>query len=158
MLESTHDIKKVAHALAGFEHMFFLGRGPSYAIALEAALKFKEITYIHAHASPLGELKHGPLALIDPRCPCVVFLPDGAGFEQGLVSISEIQARSGRVCVVSQSPVPGADWNIILPKCHPVFFGFLAAIAGQLLAYHAAHILGREIDKPRNLAKSVTVR
>ncbi len=73
-------------------------------------------------------------------------------------AISEIRARGGKICAISQSPIPEAEWNIVLPKTHPIFFCFLASICGQLLAYHAADALGRDIDKPRNLAKSVTVR
>jgi glutamine---fructose-6-phosphate transaminase (isomerizing) len=151
-------IKKVSIELSQFTHLFFLGRGSSYAIALEAALKFKEITYIHAQALPTGELKHGSLALIDPECPSVVFAPDDIYRQYNLSEISEIRARGGKICAISQTPFAEADWNIILPPCHPIFFGFLAATTGQLLAYHAAHELGREIDRPRNLAKSVTVR
>jgi glucosamine--fructose-6-phosphate aminotransferase (isomerizing) len=88
----------------------------------------------------------------------VVFVPDDIYRQYNLSEISEIQARGGKICAISQTPVAEADWNIILPPCHPIFFGFLAATTGQLLAYHAAHKLGREIDRPRNLAKSVTVR
>lgn len=158
ILDLSGAIKKVSVELSHYAHLFFLGRGPSYAMALEAALKFKEITYIHAHAVPIGELKHGSLALIDSECPSIVFVPDDSYRQHNLSAIAEIQARGGKICAISQTPVAEAEWNIILPPCHPIFFGFLAATTGQLLAYHAAHALGREIDRPRNLAKSVTVR
>jgi glutamine---fructose-6-phosphate transaminase (isomerizing) len=158
ILDLSGSIKKVSVDLSRFAHLFFLGRGPSYAMALEAALKFKEITYIHAHAVPIWELKHGSLALIDANCPSVVFIPDDIHRQHNLSAIAEIQARGGKVCAISQTPIAEANWNIILPSCPPIFFGFLAATAGQLLAYHAAKELGREIDRPRNLAKSVTVR
>ena len=127
-------------------------------LAAEAALKFKEITYLHAHAMPLGELKHGSLALIDPECPSVVFLPDDQLFSQNKSSVQEIRSRGGKVLAISSSPIPEADWNVVLPEGKGVIFAFCATVAGQLLAYHAANALGREIDRPRNLAKSVTVK
>lgn len=107
---------------------------------------------------PLGELKHGTLALIDENCPSVVFVPNDKYLAQNTSAIAEIQARSGKVCAISQKPIPEAEWNIILPDSNPIFYGFLASICGQLLSYYAAESLGRDIDKPRNLAKSVTVR
>ncbi len=111
------------------------------AVALEAALKFKEITYIHAHGLPIGELKHGSLALIDELCPSVVFVPNDENKKRNLSSIEEIRSRGGRVCAISEFPIPEVEWNIVLPETNPVFFGFLASIAGQLLAYHAANHL-----------------
>ncbi len=158
VLEMSDEIKKTSIQLAKYQHILFLGRGSGLAIAYEAALKFKEITYIHANGVPLGELKHGSLALIDENCPSVVFIPDDSYFFMNSSAISEIRARGGKICVISQQPIPDAEWNIVLPKTNPIFFGFLASICGQLLAYHAADSLGRDIDKPRNLAKSVTVR
>ena len=127
-------------------------------VALEAALKFKEITYTHAHGVPLGELKHGTLALIDENCPSIVFIPSDTYFSQNISAIAEIQARGGKVCAISQKPILEAEWNIVLPDTNNIFYGFLASLCGQLLAYYAAEALGRDIDKPRNLAKSVTVR
>ncbi|MFZ3232058.1 MAG: SIS domain-containing protein [Patescibacteria group bacterium] len=127
-------------------------------IAAEAALKFKEITYLHAHAMPLGELKHGTLALIDENCPSVILLPDDSLFSQNKSSVAEIRARGGKVLAISAKPVTEADWNIVIPNAPGLTFGFAATVVGQLLAYHAALTLGREIDRPRNLAKSVTVK
>ncbi len=158
VLDLSHKIKQISTDLAKYQHLFFLGRGACVAVAMESALKFKEITYLHAHGLALGELKHGSLALIDAKCPSVVFIPDDSNFKQNSSSIEEIRSRGGKVCAISQTPIANVDWNIILPQTNPIFYGFLAAIAGQLLAYHAADSLGRDIDKPRNLAKSVTVR
>lgn len=158
VLGMENEIKEIAVQLAKYQHMLFLGRGSGVPVALEAALKFKEITYIHAHGLPLGELKHGSLALIDADCPSVVFVPDDAYYSMNTSAISEIRARGGKICAISQRPIPEAEWNIILPETNPIFYGFLASITGQLLAYYAAESLGRDIDKPRNLAKSVTVR
>lgn len=157
-LALDESIKKIGAELAKYPHLFFLGRGHMLPIAAEAALKFKEITYLHAHAMPLGELKHGSLALVDENCPSVIFLPDDPLFSQNQSSVSEIRARGGKVLAISAKPIPGADWNIVIPDSAGVSFAFAATIAGQLLAYHAARSLGREIDRPRNLAKSVTVK
>ncbi len=118
----------------------------------------KEISYIHSEAYPAGELKHGPLALIDERMPCVCIAVDDELFQQNLSSISEIQARKGKVLAISNKPIPQADRNIIIPQTHPLLMPCLTTIVTQLLAYHTADILGRDIDKPRNLAKSVTVK
>jgi glucosamine--fructose-6-phosphate aminotransferase (isomerizing) len=158
VLEMDSAIQKIAHELAQYSHLFFLGRGHMLPIVSEAALKFKEITYLHAHAMPLGELKHGTLALIDSGCPSVVCIPNDPLFRQNTSSIAEIQARGGKVLAISEKPIPQANWNLVLPECGETLFPFYATIAGQLLAYHAARSLGREIDRPRNLAKSVTVK
>jgi glucosamine--fructose-6-phosphate aminotransferase (isomerizing) len=158
VLDLSEKIKKISVQLAKFPHILFLGRGSSLAVAMESALKFKEISYIHANGLPLGELKHGTLALIDENCPSVVFVPDDAYFAMNTSAIAEIRARDGKICAISQRPIPEAEWNIVLPETNSIFYCFLASIAGQLLAYHAADSLGRDIDKPRNLAKSVTVR
>jgi glucosamine--fructose-6-phosphate aminotransferase (isomerizing) len=157
-LELSAEITKIAATLSKFPHLFFLGRGDMLPIAAESALKFKEITYLHAHAMPLGELKHGTLALIDENCPSVVFIPNDALFHQNKSSVSEIRARNGKVLAISERPISEADWNLVLGECGETLFPFCATIAGQLLAYHAARTLGREIDRPRNLAKSVTVK
>jgi glucosamine--fructose-6-phosphate aminotransferase (isomerizing) len=157
-LALSAEIKGLAAELKGYQHLFFLGRGDMLPIAAEAALKFKEITYLHAHSMPLGELKHGSLALVDAHCPSVVFLPSDALFAANKSSVSEIRARGGKVFVISERPVENADWNLVLGECGKTLFPFCASIAGQLLAYHAAYALVREIDRPRNLAKSVTVR
>jgi glutamine---fructose-6-phosphate transaminase (isomerizing) len=150
-------IAQIWKELSNYRHLFFLGRGANVAIAQESALKFKEVTYIHASALPIWELKHGTLALIDAYCPSIVFIPSDANFEKNRSAIREIQARNGKICAISEVPLDDVDWNIVIPRWQPIFYGFLAAITGQLLAYYAAKALGNEIDTPRNLAKSVTV-
>ncbi len=158
VLAMSDTVRETAEAISKFPHLFFLGRGNMLPLAAEAALKFKEITYLHAHAMPLGELKHGSLALIDEHCPSVVLLPNDELFHQNKSSVAEIRARGGKVLAFSERPIENADWNIVLGECGKTLFPFCVSVAGQLLAYHAAHALGREIDRPRNLAKSVTVK
>ncbi len=154
----SSEIQKIAQDFTQYSHLFFIGRGSSYAVALEGALKFKEITYAHAHAIPAGELKHGSLALIDAHCPSVIYIPNDTNYRQNLSTIEEIRARGGKVLAIAETPISIADWNIIVPSSNPYFYGIIASIASQLFAYHTAKLLGRDIDKPRNLAKSVTVK
>lgn len=158
VLELSSSIRKIAKEFTAYEHCFFLSRGAGIPVAMEAALKFKEITYRHANAMPLGELKHGSLALIDAQCPSVVFIPNDENFLKNSSSIEEIRARGGKVLAISEHVIEQADWNITIPALDSYSFGFLASIAGQLFAYHTADLLDREIDRPRNLAKSVTVK
>jgi glucosamine--fructose-6-phosphate aminotransferase (isomerizing) len=127
-------------------------------IAAEAALKFKEITYLHAESYPAGELKHGPLALIDADTPTVLFMPHDLMFEKNLSTLQEIKARNGKVLVISDKKVDGATWQITIPASIPEIYPLITNVVGQLLAYHTADILNNDIDKPRNLAKSVTVK
>jgi len=150
---------QVAKDLVRARSVLFIGRGPGYAIAQEAALKFKEITYLHAEAYPASELKHGPLALIDPETPTLVVLPRDELYDKNLSSIQEILARRGPVIAVTQpgEPPAGVDRVIEVPRSQPELDPMLLGIPFQLLAYHAALALDRDIDKPRNLAKSVTV-
>ncbi len=158
LVNCVDPIRTLAQELAGYEDMFFLGRGVQFPVACEWSLKMKEISYIHSEAYPAGELKHGPLALIDERMPCVCIAVDDELFQQNLSSISEVQARKGKVLAISNKPISQADRNIIIPQTHPLLMPCLTTIVTQLLAYHTADILGRDIDKPRNLAKSVTVK
>ncbi|MEA3305043.1 MAG: SIS domain-containing protein, partial [Patescibacteria group bacterium] len=153
VLDNEDAIKHLAAELKDYDHTFFLGRYYQVPIAYEASLKFKEITYIHSEAYPAGELKHGPLALIDPQHPSVLFAPEDGMFDKTISVYQEVSARGGKVYTVSN--VEGSD--IVIPKTHPILYPFLTVIVSQLLAYHTAKLLGREIDKPRNLAKSVTV-
>lgn len=118
----------------------------------------KEISYIHSESYPAGELKHGPLALIDETIPSVVLIPHDEHEDHNISSISEIQARKGKILAISNKPLAQADRNIIIPETTSYLTPFLTTIVVQLLSYHTAHYLGREIDKPRNLAKSVTVK
>ena len=140
----------------------YLGRGPSYPIALEGALKLKEISYIHAEGYAAGEMKHGPIALIDEHVPIIVVAPSDDVFDKTASNLQEAAARGGKVIVLSDKAglkrLSGkAIATIELPKVDPFVAPILYAIPVQLLAYHAAVAKGTDVDQPRNLAKSVTV-
>ncbi len=139
--------------------MFFIGRSMSYPIALEGALKMKEISYIHAEGYPAGELKHGPLALIEKGIPVIALVPEDITYHKMLSNIKEVSARNAYVIGVSSNMDVGkyVDTLIKVPETEPYLSPFVNVVVLQLLAYHAARLLGRDIDKPRNLAKSVTV-
>ena len=142
--------------------MLFLGRGRMYPLALEGALKLKEISYIHAEAYAAGELKHGPIALIDQEVPVVVMAPRDALFEKTLSNIQEVMARKGRVILISDAQGlaefgEDAYATIELPQVAEAVTPILYAVPAQLLAYHTAVAKGTDVDQPRNLAKSVTV-
>ncbi len=162
----NHDgaIEQLAHEVAEARDVLYLGRGTSYPIALEGALKLKEISYIHAEGYAAGEMKHGPIALIDDRVPVIVIAPSDALFDKTASNAHEVIARGGRVIFISDSDgvakftrqvKPAAV--IELPKVDPFVAPILYAIPVQLLAYHTAVIKGTDVDQPRNLAKSVTV-
>ena len=155
-------ISEIARDLAKATNALFLGRGPLYPIALEGALKLKEISYIHAEGYASGELKHGPIALVDENIPVIVIAPSDELTEKTISNMQEVRARGGRIILVTDSQ--GADahgttaWQrIVLPQVHPFTAPIVAAVAVQLLAYHTAAHLGADVDQPRNLAKSVTV-
>ncbi|HXN06266.1 MAG TPA: glutamine--fructose-6-phosphate transaminase (isomerizing) [Nitrospiria bacterium] len=139
----------------------YLGRGINYPIALEGALKLKEISYIHAEGYPAGEMKHGPIALIDENMPSVVLAPDDSVFPKVLNGIMEIKARNGKVIAFSNARDEGLLSNVdqlfTIPKTDPLLNPILMSIPLQLLAYHIAVLCGNDVDQPRNLAKSVTV-
>ncbi len=139
--------------------MFFIGRNINYPVALEGALKLKEISYIHAEGYPAGELKHGPLALITTDVPVVALVSRDHVYEKMLSNIKEVKARGAYVIAIGEDDVVGmfVDEFMKIPSTSPLFSPILSNIVLQLLAYHTAKILDREIDKPRNLAKSVTV-
>ncbi len=151
---------EIASRIKGSRSMLYLGRGINYPIALEGALKLKEISYIHAEGYPAGEMKHGPIALIDSGMPVVVVAPVNNLFEKTLSNIEEVKARGGRVIVITDEP-PGlramVDEVIEVPSAHPVLSPFLNVIPLQLLAFWSGVLSGNDVDKPRNLAKSVTV-
>jgi glucosamine--fructose-6-phosphate aminotransferase (isomerizing) len=137
-----------------------VGRAAGFPVAMEGALKLKEISYLHAEAYPASELKHGPLALIDPQTPTVVIMPRDDLFAKNVSTIEEVRARSGPVYVVTQpgDALPAAAQGVIeVPKSEPELDALLLNIPLQLLAYHVALARDRNIDQPRNLAKSVTV-
>ncbi|UYQ62253.1 glutamine--fructose-6-phosphate transaminase (isomerizing) [Streptomyces peucetius] len=157
ILESEGEIKKLAEQYADAKSMMFIGRVRGYPVALEASLKLKEISYIHAEAYPASELKHGPLALIEPALPTVAIVPDDELLEKNRAALEEIKARSGRILAVAHREQEKADHTIVVPKNEDELDPILMGIPLQLLAYHTALSLGRDIDKPRNLAKSVTV-
>jgi len=160
-LKMDSQVKGVAERYKDRSDFLYLGRGLNYPMALEGALKLKEISYIHAEGYPAGEMKHGPIALIDERMPVVAIAPQGRTFDKMASNIEEAKARQAQViAIVSQgdSRVAGkADAVLIMPPCDEIFSPFLAIIPLQLLAYHMAVLKGCDVDQPRNLAKSVTV-
>ena len=152
-------IEKEAKKIHKNKDMFFIGRSMNYPIALEGALKMKEISYIHAEGYPAGELKHGPLALIEKGIPVIALVPEDITYHKMLSNIKEVSARNAYVIGVSSNMDVGkyVDTLIKVPETEPYLSPFVNVVVLQLLAYHAARLLGRDIDKPRNLAKSVTV-
>lgn len=157
ILKGEEEIKKLSASYADAKSMMFIGRVRGYPVAREASLKLKEVSYIHAEAYPASELKHGPLALIEPAMPTVAIVPDDDLLEKNRAALEEIKARSGRILAVAHQEQEKADHTIVVPKNEPELDPILMGIPLQLLAYHTALALGRDIDKPRNLAKSVTV-
>jgi glucosamine--fructose-6-phosphate aminotransferase (isomerizing) len=155
-------IEAIARKLANVEHVLYLGRGTNYAIALEGALKLKEISYIHAEGYAAGELKHGPIALIDDKMPVVVIAPYDHIFDKTASNIEEVAARGGRITLITDqrgrdaASIQGLE-TLILPDMPAIFTPMVYAIPVQLLAYHTAVFMGTDVDQPRNLAKSVTV-
>ena len=159
-LEGT--ISALAHQLAEARDILFLGRGRMYPLALEGALKLKEISYIHAEAYASGELKHGPIALIDPSVPVIVMAPHDELFEKTVSNMEEVMARGGKVLIVTDArgaaEAGEGTWaRLVMPEVAAVLAPILYAVPAQLLAYHTAIAKGTDVDQPRNLAKSVTV-
>jgi glucosamine--fructose-6-phosphate aminotransferase (isomerizing) len=152
-------IADTAGRLAGVSSAFYIGRVRTYPVALEGAQKLKEVSYIHAEAYPAAELKHGPLALVGVDIPTVVLTPEDELWDKNMASIAEINARKGPVLAVTDSgrSIPSAEAVVVVPTTERELQPILLGIPLQLLAYHAAVALGRDIDRPRNLAKSVTV-
>jgi len=164
-------VEEMSRTLFKATDFLFLGRGVQYPIALEGALKLKEISYIHAEGYPAGEMKHGPIALIDESLPVVALIPRGRGYEKILSNVQEVKARGGRVVAVINAgdehvrkilgkddlmiEVPGVEVDVL--GVSEIFSPFVTVIPLQLLAYHVALRAGRDVDQPRNLAKSVTV-
>jgi glucosamine--fructose-6-phosphate aminotransferase (isomerizing) len=154
-------VMKFAQIFQHHRDFLFLGRGVNYPIALEGALKLKEISYIHAEGYPAGEMKHGPIALIDEDMPVVAITPHDSVVEKMLSNIEEVKARSGIVLAVTDRENPDlsakADGVILVPRTHELLSPMLMVLPLQLLAYHIALLRGCDVDQPRNLAKSVTV-
>lgn len=155
------DIREIAKKLLGWKDFLYLGRGINYPIALEGALKLKEISYIHAEGYPAGEMKHGPIALIEEGLPVVFLAPMDALFEKTFSNIEEVKARGGKIIAVVDDKVRGLEGKvgdfIKVPSTHPSLSPFVNVVPLQLLAYHIAVMKKCDVDKPRNLAKSVTV-
>jgi glutamine---fructose-6-phosphate transaminase (isomerizing) len=161
-LAYAEKIEAMAGTIAGARDVLYLGRGPDYPLALEGALKLKEISYIHAEGYAAGEMKHGPIALIDEHVPVIVIAPSGPLFEKTVSNMQEVQARGGKVVLISDydgvaAAGDGCLATITMPKVHPLIAPLVYAIPVQLLAYHVAVAKGTDVDQPRNLAKSVTV-
>jgi glucosamine--fructose-6-phosphate aminotransferase (isomerizing) len=161
ILRSEARYEKIAHTLAKAQDVLYLGRGVSYPIALEGALKLKEISYIHAEGYAAGELKHGPIALIDEKVPVVVVAPEDDLFDKTLSNMQEVAARGGQIMLVSDAGAERAgcaiEAHLPVPTAHPFTNPLLYAVPMQLMAYHTAVFMGTDVDQPRNLAKSVTV-
>lgn len=161
ILKQNEKIKTIAKKYAKYEDCLFLGRQLMFPIALEGALKLKEISYIHAEGYPAAEMKHGPIALICEECPSVFLATSGEIFQKSLANLQEVKARKGKViCIATEDcemPEDLADDTIIVPECHEIVTPILMSIPVQLLSYHVALERGCDVDKPRNLAKSVTV-
>jgi glucosamine--fructose-6-phosphate aminotransferase (isomerizing) len=151
----------LARRLAGYEHMLYLGRGVHYPVALEGALKLKEISYIHAEGYAAGEMKHGPIALIDDRMPIVAVVPRDPSYDRMVSNIEEVRARDGRVIAICQADdreiARRAHETLGVPAAPDLLAPLVTVVPLQLLAYHIATIRGLDVDQPRNLAKSVTV-
>ncbi|HEV2078871.1 MAG TPA: glutamine--fructose-6-phosphate transaminase (isomerizing) [Allosphingosinicella sp.] len=161
-LNHDEEIQQLAPLIAKARDVLYLGRGPDYPMALEGALKLKEISYIHAEGYAAGEMKHGPIALIDEHVPIIVIAPSGPLFEKTVSNMQEVQARGGQVVLISDSEGlakarEGTVAAIEMPKVHPLIAPMVYAVPVQLLAYHVAVLKGTDVDQPRNLAKSVTV-
>jgi glucosamine--fructose-6-phosphate aminotransferase (isomerizing) len=160
VLKLSDDIKRMAESFADKHNALFLGRGTFYPVALEGALKLKEISYIHAEAYPAGELKHGPLALVDATMPVVCALPDDPLLEKVLANLQEVRARGGELFLFSDHKIDiklDNYQNLTLSDICPTTAPIVYSIPLQLLAYHVAVLKGTDVDQPRNLAKSVTV-
>ena len=157
VLTLAPQVKKIATEHDKKIAALFMGRDILYPVALEGALKLKEISYIHAHGYPAGEMKHGPIALVDNELPVIALLANDNTFDKMMSNLEEVKARDGIIIAISQKPIPIADENIILPEAAWHTNPFLFAIPMQLLAYYIARLKGTDIDQPRNLAKSVTV-
>ena len=161
ILEQTNHIKRIAEKYAHAQSMLFLGRQYNYPVALEGALKMKEITYISAQGYPSAELKHGVIALISEDLPTVMIAPDDGVYDKNLTTMEEVKVRRGPVIAIGtegrRELAKIADDVIYIPPCPDYVSPLLTVIPLQLLSYHTAVALGRDVDKPRNLAKSVTV-
>jgi len=155
-------IEALSRDLSRFKDVLYLGRGTSFPLALEGALKLKEISYIHAEGYAAGELKHGPIALIDENMPVIVIAPHDRFFEKTVSNMQEVAARGGRIIFITDEQGAAASKldtmaTITLPNVDELIAPMVFSLPIQLLAYHTAVFMGTDVDQPRNLAKSVTV-
>lgn len=161
ILEHSEEVKEIAHVFADVKNFIYLGRGYNYPIALEGALKLKEISYIHAEGYPAAEMKHGPIALVDEHMPIVMIAPQDDVYDKIISNIQELKARKGRIIgIISEGDVDIqelTDYAIQIPRVAPELEAILSIIPLQLLSYYIAVCNGKDVDQPRNLAKSVTV-
>ena len=161
VLENNAHIEKIALEFKDVTNALYLGRGSLFPVALEGALKLKEISYIHAEGYPAAEMKHGPIALIDENMPIFVIATQGNSYEKVVSNIQEVKARKGKIIAIvtegDEHLKEIADYHIEIPKSHEFFVPILATIPFQLISYHIAVMRGCNVDQPRNLAKSVTV-
>ncbi|MBA2353764.1 MAG: SIS domain-containing protein, partial [Acidobacteria bacterium] len=165
VLSAAPLVEDIARRFYQRSDFLFLGRGMHYPIALEGALKLKEVSYIHAEGYPAGEMKHGPIALIDEKLPVVALAPRDHVFEKMLGNVQEAKARGGAVIAITEEGEPHLwslldpqhDARVVLPPVHPLMSPITMTVPLQLLAYHVAVRRGCDVDQPRNLAKSVTV-
>jgi glutamine---fructose-6-phosphate transaminase (isomerizing) len=161
-IKREHQIEVLSRELSKAKDVLYLGRGTSYPLAMEGALKLKEISYIHAEGYAAGELKHGPIALIDETMPVIVIAPHDSIFEKTVSNMQEVAARGGKIVLVTDArgaAEVGMDTlaTIVMPTTSPIVAPILYALPIQLIAYHTAVFMGKDVDQPRNLAKSVTV-
>ena len=160
-LKGEDALARIARQLASVSDVLYLGRGVNFPVALEGSLKLKEISYIHAEGYPSGEMKHGPIALIDEKMPVVVIVPKDEVYEKTLSNLMEVESRGGRILAVTDGSDADleriAEWVVEVPRTESLFMPVLLTIPLQLLAYHVAVERGTDVDQPRNLAKSVTV-
>jgi glucosamine--fructose-6-phosphate aminotransferase (isomerizing) len=160
ILARNDEIRALAEEYVDAPNFLYLGRGFQFPVALEGALKLKEVSYIHAEGYPAAEMKHGPIALIDEKMPVVVLAPRDPVYAKVVSNIEEVKARAGRVIAVvndTKDLAGKADHFLLVPETHPALLPILTVIPLQLLAYHVAVLRGCDVDQPRNLAKSVTV-
>ncbi|MFZ1681727.1 MAG: SIS domain-containing protein, partial [Rhizobiaceae bacterium] len=161
-LKLDRQIQQVARDLSTVKDVLYLGRDTSFPLALEGALKLKEISYIHAEGYAAGELKHGPIALIDDTIPVIVIAPHDRVFEKTVSNMQEVAARGGRIILITDrkgaenATVKTMD-TIVMPDVPEFIAPIVYAVPIQMLAYHTAVLMGTDVDQPRNLAKSVTV-
>jgi glucosamine--fructose-6-phosphate aminotransferase (isomerizing) len=161
ILQNSEEIKDISEKYCHHNNFLYLGRGPNYPVALEGALKLKEISYVHAEGYPAAEMKHGPIALIDENMPVVIICPKDNAYQKIIGNISEVKARKGKTIAITnegnREVVEMADHVLYIPRTLDFLYPILAVIPLQLMAYHIAVLRGCNVDQPRNLAKSVTV-